>query len=237
VRVDHPASGKIWLVSRETVASIPELYAQIESETPTLADRIMPAALNSRRLMGLSLAMWLGWLLSIPISWLLAWLLAFVLSAPMRIRSKLRKVPFRPVWGAKIRNPLMCLAAVLLHSVFVYLLEPPLVIRAYYFRFIASLSVGCLLWLISSITDRGFERAVNQARTQRKGGESILILMQRLARIVLAIIALLIGLALLGLNVTTTLAGLGIGGLAIALAAQKSDRRGFVADGQGCAGW
>ena len=51
---------------------------------------------------------------------------------------------------------------------------------------------------------------------------SILIVMQRLTHIVLVIIALLVALALFGLNVTTTLAGLGIGGLAIALAAQKS---------------
>ena len=35
VRVDDPAVGKIWLISKETVASIPELYAQIESEAPT----------------------------------------------------------------------------------------------------------------------------------------------------------------------------------------------------------
>jgi MscS family membrane protein len=40
--------------------------------------------------------------------------------------------------------------------------------------------------------------------------------------IVLVMIALLVGLDLFGFNVTTTLAGLGIGGLAIALAAQKS---------------
>ena len=46
--------------------------------------------------------------------------------------------------------------------------------------------------------------------------------MQRLTRIVLVIIALVVALALFGLNVKTTLAGLGIGGLAIALAAQKS---------------
>ena len=77
VRVDDPASGNIWLVSKETVARIPELYAQMESEGPTLADRIVPAALTGRRVLGMSLAQWLGWLLSIPISWLLAWLLEF----------------------------------------------------------------------------------------------------------------------------------------------------------------
>ena len=82
VRVDDQDSGKIWLVSRETVAKIPGLYAQMKGEAPTAAERIVPAALTSRHLLDMSLAQWLGWLLSIPISWLLAWLLGFLLSAP-----------------------------------------------------------------------------------------------------------------------------------------------------------
>jgi MscS family membrane protein len=94
--------------------------------------------------------------------------------------------------------------------------------RIYYFRLMAALLVGCSVWLISTITDRGFEHAVIQTRTQHKGGESILIVMQRLTRILLVVIALLVALAVFGLNVTTTLAGLGIGGLAIALGAQRT---------------
>ena len=43
VRVNDPESGKIWLVSKETVANIPTLYAQMKTEAPTLADRIFPA--------------------------------------------------------------------------------------------------------------------------------------------------------------------------------------------------
>jgi MscS family membrane protein len=222
VRVDDPASGKIWLISKETVARIPELYSQMETEAPTADTRIIPAALTSRWLLGMSLAQWLGWLLSIPISLLLAWLFAFFLTVPARIRCKLQQRPFRHVWATRIGMPLRCIIAILMHSLFVYLLAPPLLYRAYYFRFMATLMVGSFVWLVSTITDRGFEYAVSQTRTQQKGGESILIVMQRITRIVLVIIALVVALALFGLNVTTTLAGLGIGGLAIALAAQKT---------------
>jgi MscS family membrane protein len=59
-------------------------------------------------------------------------------------------------------------------------------------------------------------------RAEKNGGEAIIILMQRLNRIVLIIVGLVAALAIFGVNVKTTLAGLGIGGLAIALAAQKS---------------
>ena len=222
VRVNDPESGKIWLISKETVASIAKLYVQMESEAPTAVDRIMPAALTGRRLLGMSLAQWLGWLLSIPISWLLAWLLAFLFSAPRRVWYKLRRLPFRTIWETPLGMPLRCILAILMHSLFVYLLEPPLLYRVYYFRLMAALLMGCFVWLVSTITDRGFQHAVNRTRTQQKGGESILVVMQRLNRIVLLIIALLIAMAIFGLNVKTTLAGLGIGGLAIALAAQKS---------------
>jgi len=165
---------------------------------------------------------WFEWLLSIPISWLLAWLLVLLLSAPARIRCKLRKLPFNPIWQTRIGMPLKCIIAIVLHAVFVYLMEPPLLYRVYYARLIATLLAACFVWLISTITDRGFEHAVNRTRTQHKGGESILILMHRLTHIVLLTIALLIALAIFGLNIKTTLAGLGIGGLAIALAAQKT---------------
>ena len=222
VRVDDPASGKIWLISKETSALIPTLYAQMESEGPTAADRIMPAALTGHRVLGMSFAQWIGWLLSIPTSWLMAWLLSFLLSAPRRVWYKLRRVPFKTIWETPFGMPLRCIMAIFLHGLFVYLLEPPLLYRVYYFRLMAVLLVGCFAWLVSRITDRGFEHAVNRTRAQRRGGESILILMQRLTHVVMLISVFVAALAILGLDVKTALAGLGIGGLAIALAAQKT---------------
>jgi MscS family membrane protein len=222
VRVDDPTSGKIWLISKDTVSSIPKLYAQLESETPSAANRVLPEALTSRRLLGMSLAQWLGWLLSIPISWLLAWLSTFLISAPRRVWCKLRKLPFRTIWETPLGMPLRCLIAILMHGFFIYLLEPPLLYRVYYVRFLTALLVGCVAWLVTRLADQGFGHAVNRTRTQRGGGESILVMMQRLTHVVMLIVALVAALALFGFNVKTTLAGLGIGGLAIALAAQKT---------------
>ena len=150
VRVDDPAGGKIWLISQETVAKVPELYAQMESEGPAAAERIVPASLRSRQLLGMSLAQWLGWLLSIPISWLLAWLLTFLLSAPRRIWCELRKRPFRTVWQTPLGMPLRCIIAILMHGFFVYLLEPPLLYRVYYSRFLGV----CREYVSTSLTLR-----------------------------------------------------------------------------------
>ena len=90
----------------------------------------------------MSLAQWLGWLLSIPVSWLLAWLLMFLLSAPARIRDKLRKLPFRPVWKTRTWHAIKCVIAILMHGLFVYLLDPPLLYRFYYFHFLADAPGG-----------------------------------------------------------------------------------------------
>jgi MscS family membrane protein len=222
VRVDDPSYGKIWLISNETVAKIPQLYAQMQAEEPTAAERIVPASLRSHHLLGMSLAQWIGWILSIPISWVLASLLAFVSSLPRRVWRALRKDSFKTIWETNLGLPLKCIIAIVIHGVLVYLLEPPLLYREYYFRFLAALLVACLAWLVSRIADRAFVHAVNRRRTTGRGGESILVLVQRVNRILLLIIAFVTALALFGVNVKTTLAGLGIGGLAIALGAQKT---------------
>jgi len=222
VRVDDPTYGKIWLISQQTVANLPKLTAEVESETPTRADRIRLAVLSGPQLLGMSTSQWLGWLISIPISWLLAWLLGTVLGTPKQVWCKLRKRPFRTVWITPAGIPLKCMVAILLHSFFVYELHPPLVYRVYYFRFMEALLAVCFAWLASEIADQGFDRAVNRIRVRHADGESILILTRRLSRIAIFIIAVIGALSLLGLNVSTALAGLGIGGLAVALGAQKS---------------
>jgi MscS family membrane protein len=222
VRVDDPVAGKIWLVSRESLASIPKLYALREREKPTEASRIRLALKSGPVILGMSSTQWLCWLISIPLAWLLAWLSTFLLSAPRRAWCTLRKVPFKTVWDTALGMPLRCMIAILLHGFFVYLLQPPLLYRVYYVRLLAAMLAACFGWLASRLSDQGFNRALNQTRTHRRGGESILILMQRLNHVGILIIALLVALAFLGLNVTTALAGLGIGGLAVALAAQKT---------------
>jgi MscS family membrane protein len=222
VRVNDPASGKIWLISKQTVAKIPVLYAELKSQSPTGLDRIAVLATGGRHVLGMSLRQWAGWLISIPLSWVLAVLLSFLVSIPRRIWSRARKVPLSTIWQTPLGLPLKCIIAILIHGIFVYLLAPPLLYRTYYSRFLAALLAACLAWLASKITDQGFNEAVQYSRTHNNGGESILILMQRITRVGMLIIAFFAALALFGLNVKTALAGLGIGGLAIALGAQKT---------------
>jgi len=148
--------------------------------------------------------------------------LTVLVSVPAWIRCRLKKLPFTSIRKTRVGRPIECIIAILIHGFVVYQLDPPLLYRVYYFRFLTALLVGCLLWVVSALADRGFELFVRRTRTEGKGGEAIVILVQRLNRVLLLIIALIAALVIFGVNVRATLAGLGIGGLAIALAAQKS---------------
>ena len=141
----------------------------MESEAPTLVDRILPATLTNRRLFEMSEAKWLGWLFSIPISWLLAWSAAILFNVPAWIASQLRKRPFTPVWKTHVGLPLQCIVALLIHGLWVYFLAIPLLYRLYYARFLATLLVGCFLWLVSRIMDQAYEHVVNRMRADKNG--------------------------------------------------------------------
>ena len=222
VRVNDPVAGKIWLMSYDTVAQIPGMYAALQRQNPTGLDRIAIQASNGPQVFGMSLRQWAGWLISIPLSWILAVLLSFLLSLPRRTYLRVRKLPVTTVWQTPMGLPLKCILAVLIHALFIYVLAIPLLYRTYYFRLLAALLAAGLAWLVSRITDQGFGEAVQYSRVHHRGGESILILMQRITRVAMIIAAFFVALALFGLNVKTALAGLGIGGLAIALGAQKT---------------
>ncbi len=106
VRVDDPVAGKIWLISQGTLAAMPEsLRSAAESKKPTEASRIRLALRSGPIVLRMSSTQWLCWLLSIPVSWLLAWLSTFLLSAPRRAWCKLRRLPFHSASGT---HPLAC---------------------------------------------------------------------------------------------------------------------------------
>ena len=236
-RVDDPNYGKIWVVSSETVAKIPELYAKVKTEKPTLVDRITPASPAKRHFVGMSLhSGWAGRRRSPSQAYRPGF--GIFAECAKRIWRTVRRVPIKTIWETTLGLPIECILAILIHGVLVYVLEPPLLYRTYYYRFLAVLLAVCLAWLASRLADRAFEHAVKVRRTTGRGGESILLLVQRVNRVVLLIIAFVAALALFGVNVKTTLAGLGIGGLAIALGAQKTLENiiGGVSllDGQSC---
>ena len=99
----------------------------------------------------------------------------------------------------------------------------PLLQRQFWLSTAAVITIAAVVWLFIYLTG-GLEWLFRKRLAQQNhaGAYSILRLSRRMIDILAIIIGVLVGLYHFGLNPTTALAGLGIGGIAVALAAQKT---------------
>jgi MscS family membrane protein len=102
-------------------------------------------------------------------------------------------------------------------------MAPPALWRAYLQRVLGMLAYGAIAWLLARLVDLGGRQYV--AAMLRKGkssATSVVPLVRRSLKVLVVAGAVLASLELWGYNTTTLLTGLGIGGVAVALAAQKT---------------
>jgi MscS family membrane protein len=219
VRVTDPAAGKIWLFSADTLSKVPDLYDNVE--THQIETRI-PQALVRNLFLGMALWQWLALLAAIPVAAAIGWAVVLFLAIPRRLYLKYRHRPNLHTYG-QVSKPLLLFFGAIAHRVIASYLGLPLLPRFYYFRTIAVLvSIGFFWFLIriSKITMQRLRRhAIGVGRT---GTGTLMLLGERIMVALIFIVAALAILAILGFNLTTLLAGLGIGGIAIAFAAQKT---------------
>jgi MscS family membrane protein len=220
IRVEDPnGSGKIWLFSPETLAQVPDLYSELEAQQ---VETKLPSVLVKNQLLGMSAWQWLALLLGIPLSAGLGWILAEAIMLPAKLWRNHQKLPQLHGWLA-VSSPLWLLCAVGTHAFLTSALRLPLLHRHYYFRvsgvaLIAALawaSLRCLSWGLAIFRTRALARGMS-------GTGSLVILGERIVKALVVIAAGLAILGALGFNLTTALAGLGIGGLALGFGAQKT---------------
>src|SRR6266404_1012704 len=221
VRMEVPRGAKVWLISRRTLEQVPELYDSLRF--PQVEKRF-PKFLVKTRPLEMPLWQWIAILLFAPIALLLGWLVALLLRwCSQRIRSGLGP-------GAPSREPLrrwgpgVVLAAVLIHYYFVYLIGASILYRQYYRTLLLILLALALYWAITRVTYWISSRMWNQLTSRGRYAERSLVSLIR--RVLDVVIFFLIAFAVfnnvLHWNLTAALAGLGIGGLAIGLGAQKT---------------
>jgi MscS family membrane protein len=113
--------------------------------------------------------------------------------------------------------------AVIFHQIGVYFLGAPLSVRLHYQRLTSVILVAGVAWLVFRLINVWSQRA--RARALAGSGYrsgTIVLLGQRMFKVLAIIVAGLIMLSILGFEITTALAGLGIGSIALAFAAQKT---------------
>jgi MscS family membrane protein len=217
IRVSDPGGAKIWLISSDTLAKVPELYDRLEERQ---MESHLPNFLVRNELFGMPIWQWLGMLLAIPFAAGVGWLLIWILGLFQKLRR--RQPPRATAWSA-ISRPLWLLFAAVVHVICERRLGLPLLPRHYYQLVIGVVFIIGWAWLIErflgQIARRFRERAILMGR---KGAGSLLLLGERVLKALIVILALFVILGSLGFNMTTALAGLGIGGIAVAFAAQKT---------------
>ena len=219
VRVFDPSAGKIWLISADTLAKLPELSDQIEARQ---VEHKLPSFLVKHQFAGMPLWQWAAMLLAIPVAAALGWLILALLEIPLRWwarrRGQLEVANWRSVSG-----PAWLLAGTLIHQAFIVYLRMPLLPRHYYFEVTSVALILSATWIVWRFVRWSLHRVRTRALVRGHGGTGSLVLMgERILKPVIFVLGVLAVLSNLGFNMSTALAGLGIGGLAIGFGAQKT---------------
>jgi MscS family membrane protein len=219
VRVQDPNSGKIWLFSADTLKRVPELYDNLEAHQ---VESKLPRSLVQNLFLGMPIWQWLALLIAVPVAAVVGWAIVLFLAIPRHLYLKLRKRPNLHSYS-RLSKPLLLSFGAIAHRIIAAYLGLPLLPRFYYYRTIGVLvSVG-FFWFLFRLTTVTMQRLRTHANSiGRSGTGTLTVLGERLLKAVILIIAILAVLAIFGFNLTTVLAGLGIGGIAIAFAAQKT---------------
>ena len=218
-RVSDPNVGKIWLFSADTLSKVPELYENIESHQ---IENKLPQSLVRNVFLGMPLWQWLALLAAIPVALAIGWAMVLLLAIPRRLWLKFGNRPNLHSYS-RMSQPLLVAFSALAHRLMTAYLGLPLLPRLYYYRTIGVLiSIG-FFWFLLRVTSLTMQRLrIHAINAGRIGAGTLMVLGERLLTALVAVVAVLAILSIVGFNLTTVLAGLGIGGIAIAFAAQKT---------------
>jgi len=212
----------IWLFSPETLVEIPAVYDEFSSTGIT---DLVPHPLMRRGSLGIPLWQWLVLLIGVA--------LALVVAASMRkISGPILRRVFRSIAEPEdqplldhLIGPLRGLVALLLLAATISILHLPWFARELWYYVGGGLGIMFAGWLVArtiSVSGRLFGR-----RLRQRGGADATAVIRLCERMLIAItfgvvIIQLLRLAHLVKDVSTLVAGLGVGGIAIAFAAQKT---------------
>jgi MscS family membrane protein len=218
-RFDRPNASPVWLFSKQTLAEIPDVYEEIDANT---VERIVPDFLL-RRYFGVSLLGWSFFLLFLPLEYLALSVINRMVGAALGYA--IRRWAHRPEMGKPMILP---------HPVRLLIVSGTIAASLHRFGFsliarqagsttAVLLLIVAFVWAVFLINERG--EVYFKRRMESRGRLSATAVL-RPARRGMDLIAIIAGLMFvlhaLGINPTATLAGLGVGGIAIALAAQKT---------------
>jgi MscS family membrane protein len=222
ILLDRVQRGKdlpVWSFSSESLREVPRLYDEIK---PTWFEQYVPEPLQSRRWLSIPLYRWIEGLLALPLIFGLASLLTRLLTAFLRplVRRLTRTQDNRGL--ATIAWPLrLQVLAFLVYAISRY--GASLLARRFWATVAVTLSVLAVTWLLIRLGDVITDLWIRRLLHLNRSVDIMLVrLINRLGKVAVLVGSGLFLLHLSGVNLTAVLTGLGLGGLAIAFAAQKT---------------
>jgi len=209
----------VWVFSSDSIERVPQIV-RLTSDSPV--EKHLPDPLVS-------------WKIADTPAWRVIglFLLALALLAFSRLLSRFTLACCEPILKrispkanrsvlAEFVGPLALLLAVILFRAGMVWFEPSPKLHLYLTRALTLLFFSALFWLSAAIVDLSAGRLRVALREKHQGFYSVLPLASRITKLIILALMIVAVLSSWGYNTTTILAGLGVGGIAIALAAQKT---------------
>jgi MscS family membrane protein len=213
---ESPAGTAVWRISKETIA---ELTGRAALRRPNAATETGRGA----RIAGAPLYDW-ALLLGIAAgSFLGFWLISVAVLAAMRamIADHVNSPAYRYTHAALL--PLSLFLSVVGFQIWVHDVTASIVAKQTLLRYIGIVAWIALAWFALRLIDAVAQIASSRmARRNRRQAVSMITLIRRTSKVVVLAVATVSIMDTFGVDVTTGIAALGVGGLALALGAQKT---------------
>ncbi|SFD96951.1 mechanosensitive ion channel family protein [Flavobacterium phragmitis] len=210
----------LWLFSAETVESI--LSADVSKEK-TFLDRILPTVLKERKLGNVPLGHWVVVVVMTVLSYLLARLLVFLIGLLVQKTWKKAATEQGTAIIEALTLPVHMYLTVLLFVAFTQRMGISIIVRQRFGIIIITIGILAFLILLWRMTD--FVSMFARSRMSRSGrisAISAILFLSRTTKAAIVVLGIIALLGIIGVDVTAGLAALGIGGIALALGAQKT---------------
>ncbi len=219
-RVELKPGQPIWLLSPQSVAEIRGF--RIDT-TESAIEGWLPASLVKTRF--LETALW-KWIALAGLAILVVLIFRFAAYILMLVAAKLQNrsgTPRRWPWVEAILDPAVVVCAVVVFRIAEGFLNPSALARLYIGRVLILVVTASIAWGLVNFVDvfmNRFDSLLNSRH--RIVSQSLIYLGRRFFKVLIVCLAALTILSNWGYDTTTILAGLGVGGIAVALAAQST---------------
>jgi MscS family membrane protein len=209
-----------WKFSPATVASIDELFGDLPDNW--IRERL-PEPLRKQGPFDVLVWQWIALFVLIPLSGLIGLFLGRPTRAVLRRMVARTETNLDDLLVSAARGPIILLWSVIVSRTALGWLALPASVRLFVMEFQQALAIVALFWMILRAITVLQDNLAREAWTAHHPAlRSLIPLGGRIARVFVFIAAVLVTISQFGYPIATILAGLGIGGIAVALGAQKS---------------